>query len=180
MADGDNGNSRWYIDQATGVSTFKVFRLGNTGLGDCFSREPGDFAWYGICCRYGQCSGLEKDQFAGKCSSLVLFSGDSACIRRQHLAGAIGVLILFRRDFLPEVLERKLNGLPLFLHQGFGPFQLDDLQAVELQWVVDRIWKELASSYPFKRELLLCLVLQVVHFVIKNFTSGYQSLQYYE
>jgi hypothetical protein len=171
MADCEDDSSRCYIDEATGISAFKIFKLGKTGLEDCFPCEPDQRDWYGVYYRCGKCFSMEGAP-VGERSSLVLLKGDFEWVRRQLPVHQRDVLILFRRDFLSGEVERKLNRLPLFLQQGLGPFQLDDPQSAELQWIIDRTWIELASRYRFKRELLTSLLLQVVHFVIKHFTAG--------
>ncbi len=172
MADCDDDSSRCYIDEATGISAFKIFRLDKTGLEDCFPCEPDQRNWYGVYCCWGKCFNMEEGSPVGERSSLVLLKGDFKWVRRQLPGHKRGILILFRRDFLSGVVERKLSGLPLFLQQGLGPFQLDDRQSAELKWIIDRTWIELASRYRFKRELLMSLLLHVVHFVVKHFTSG--------
>jgi hypothetical protein len=171
MADSDDGGCRSYIDEATGVSAFKVIRLGNACLEDCFPYDQDQRDWCGIYCRCGRRCCMGDGSQINDASSIVLVKSDFEWVRRRFSVQDRGILILFRRDFLPEVVERKLDRLPLFLQQGYGPFQLDALQKTELKWIVDKTWIELTSSYRFKKELLMSLVLQVIHFVIKHFTA---------
>lgn len=84
-----------------------------------------------------------------------------------------GVLILVKMQFLNAQTNENLSTLPLFIHQGYGPFLLNRQQFKELMWITDKIWNEMNSCYQFKSEYLMALVLQIVHFVVRNFTSAY-------
>ena len=145
----------------------KAFRLDALNFAECFPAGFDQNLWYGVYfingCDYGQ---------PGECNPSVVLLNAGFDFIHKHLSKAQeGFLILFSHNFLPQKLNKKLHELPLFLQQGCGPFSLNLQQIWELNLLCNKIYNELLSDYRFKKELLATLITQLLHFVIKNFTS---------
>ena len=144
----------------------KAFRLNTLNFAECFPAEFDQNLWYGVYfvngCDYKQ---------TGECNpSVVLLNAGFDFVDKHFSDAQQGFLILFSHNFLPQQLNKKLYDLPLFFQQGCGPFSLNGQQIKELDLLCNKIYNELPSDYRFKKELLATLIMQLLHFVIKNFT----------
>ena len=159
-----NGTS---VNDGSVALDLKAFRLDTLNFAECFPAEFDQNLWYGVYfingCDYKQ---------PGECNpSIVLLNAGFDFIDKHLSRAQQGFLILFSHNFLPQQLNKKLHHLPLFFQQGCGPFLLNLQQLRELDLLCNKIHNELRSDYRFKKELLATLIIQLLHFVIKNFTS---------
>jgi len=145
----------------------KAFRLDAFNFAECFPAGFDQNLWYGVYF----INGCDYEQ-AGECDPSVVLLNAGFDFVDTHLSKAQqGFLILFSYNFLPQQLNRRLHDLPIFFQQGCGPFSLNLQQIGELDALCNKIYSELRSDYLFKKELLATLITQLLHFVIKNFTS---------
>ncbi|RDC66180.1 helix-turn-helix domain-containing protein [Adhaeribacter pallidiroseus] len=71
--------------------------------------------------------------------------------------------------FTPEFLAASstsilLDELPIFKPGGYPIFQLNAGQIKELEYIYEKMFRELASDYAFKYDLLRNYVLELIHF----------------
>jgi AraC-like DNA-binding protein len=76
-----------------------------------------------------------------------------------------GFFCIFTPDFLtPGKSGVLLDELPIFRPGGYPVFQLDDEAVEELEFIFRKMYRELASDYAFKYDLLRNYVLELIHF----------------
>ena len=76
-----------------------------------------------------------------------------------------GYFCIFSPEFLlPSKSGMTLEDLPLFKPGGYPVFQLTDAAAAELHALFTKMAAELASSYPFKYDLLRNYVMELIHY----------------
>ena len=155
------------------VPNLKVFQLNKLNLAECFPPDFNPEIWYGIYFISSEVLNIsDSSQFVQVCGPYIVLLNENFNFVTDHLSRAQeGYIILFNHNFLPHKLIEKLNELPLFFQQVCGPFILNLKQVLELNIVFEKILAELPSDYRFKKELLANLITQLMHFVLKNFTS---------
>ena len=57
-----------------------------------------------------------------------------------------------------------LDDLPIFKASGYPVFQLDENQVKELEHLFEKMFREIASDYVYKYDLLRNYVLELIHF----------------
>jgi hypothetical protein len=87
----------------------------------------------------------------------------------QSEEGDKGYILLLSPSFFPENIFRQAQDLSFMNVSGSKSFSLNDEQTKHLTGLFDRIMDEFSSSYRFKNELIAVLMMQLVHFMVKNF-----------
>jgi len=89
-----------------------------------------------------------------------------------------GYFCIFTHEFLASAKGgMQLDELPIFKAGGYPIFQLNELQVKELTSIFEKMFKELASDYAYKYDLLRNYVLELIHYGQKlqpdvaNYTS---------
>ncbi|MES2478500.1 MAG: helix-turn-helix transcriptional regulator [Bacteroidota bacterium] len=76
-----------------------------------------------------------------------------------------GYFCIFTQDFLPASHSGlALDKLPIFKAGGYPVFQLTALQVKELEALYDKMFREMASDYVYKYDLLRNYVLELIHY----------------
>ncbi|MGZ3873601.1 MAG: helix-turn-helix domain-containing protein [Mucilaginibacter sp.] len=89
-----------------------------------------------------------------------------------------GYFCIFTYDFLVQHKSGVLlDELPIFQPGGYPIFQLGDEQAEEITSIFKKMYKELASDYAYKYDLLRNYVLELIHYgqKLQPATSLYPS-----
>ncbi len=76
-----------------------------------------------------------------------------------------GYFCIFTDDFL--VKEKSgivLDDLPIFRVGGYPIFQLSDEEAGEINFIFNKMYKELSSDYAYKYDLLRNYVIELIHY----------------
>ena len=76
-----------------------------------------------------------------------------------------GYFCIFTHEFLASSQSGLLlDELPIFKAGGYPIFQLNDLQVMELQHLYEKMFRELASDYAYKYDLLRNYVMELIHY----------------
>jgi AraC family transcriptional activator of pobA len=76
-----------------------------------------------------------------------------------------GSFCIFTREFLTSSRSNiVLDDFPVFKPGGYPVFQLNKVQVKELTAIFDKMFKELASDYSFKYDLLRNFVIELLHY----------------
>ncbi len=76
-----------------------------------------------------------------------------------------GYFCIFTHEFLNSARSGiLLDELPIFKPGGYPIFQLDNNQVEELENLYEKMFRELASDYAYKYDLLRNYVLELIHF----------------
>lgn len=76
-----------------------------------------------------------------------------------------GYFCIFTHEFLASSQSGiVLDELPIFKAGGYPVFQLNDTQVKELKSLFEKMFKELASDYVYKYDLLRNYVLELIHY----------------
>jgi AraC family transcriptional activator of pobA len=76
-----------------------------------------------------------------------------------------GYFCIFTDEFLVQSKSGVvLDDLPLFQPGGYPIFQLSDDQITEIKYIFTKMYKELASDYSFKYDLIRNYVLELIHY----------------
>ena len=76
-----------------------------------------------------------------------------------------GFFCIFTADFLVQTKSGVvLDDLPLFQPGGYPIFQLTDEASEDIAYIFRKMYKELASDYAFKYDLLRNYVLELIHY----------------
>ena len=76
-----------------------------------------------------------------------------------------GYFCIFTSEFLTSSRTGiLLDDLPIFKAGGYPVFQLDDNQVKELEHLFEKMFREIASDYVYKYDLLRNYVLELIHF----------------
>ena len=76
-----------------------------------------------------------------------------------------GYFCIFSHDFLSASQSGVvLDNLPIFKAGGYPIFQLEDNQVKELEYLFEKMFKEMDSDYAFKYDLLRNYVLELIHY----------------
>lgn len=76
-----------------------------------------------------------------------------------------GYFCIFSHEFLTASQSGiQIDNLPIFKPGGYPVFQLDDNQVKELTYLFEKMFKEMASDYAFKYDLLRNYVLELIHY----------------
>ncbi|MFC5410190.1 helix-turn-helix domain-containing protein [Larkinella bovis] len=76
-----------------------------------------------------------------------------------------GYFCIFTGEFLvPSKSGVVLDDLPIYHPGGYPIFQLSDEQAEELLYIFKKMYRELASDYVYKYDLLRNYVLELIHY----------------
>ena len=76
-----------------------------------------------------------------------------------------GYFCIFTHDFLTQNKSGVvLDDLPIFKPGGYPVFQLSDEEVDDLSFIFRKMYKELASDYAYKYDLLRNYVLELIHF----------------
>lgn len=76
-----------------------------------------------------------------------------------------GFFCIFTDEFLVQPKSGVvLDDLPIFQPGGYPVFQLGDEQAEELSFIFRKMYKEIASDYAYKYDLLRNYVLELIHY----------------
>jgi AraC family transcriptional activator of pobA len=76
-----------------------------------------------------------------------------------------GYFCIFTHDFLIKSKSGVvLDDLPIFQPGGYPIFQLSDEDAKEITYIFTKMYKELASDYAFKYDLLRNYLLELIHY----------------
>jgi hypothetical protein len=154
------------VEEKTMTGELKAFPLDKVNIAECFPPGFHKSDWYGI--YFFNASKNHSNNQDHK--PFIAFLNAGFDFVTQHASKhQPGFLVLFNHNFLPKRLNDKLQQLPLFIQQGWGPHELTSQQVPELKLLFNKICSELPSDYLYKKELLATLVTQLMHFVIKNF-----------
>jgi hypothetical protein len=83
-----------------------------------------------------------------------------------------GYVLLLSPQFFPDSIFKKSQDLSFMTVIGSKSFLLNEDQNRYLTNLFDRIIDEFSSNYRHKNELLAILMMQVVHFMVKNFGTA--------
>jgi AraC-like DNA-binding protein len=76
-----------------------------------------------------------------------------------------GYFCIFTHDFMTQSKSGVvLDELPIFQPSGYPVFQLSDEDAEEITLIFRKMYKELASDYAFKYDLIRNYVLELIHY----------------
>ncbi|TKC05737.1 helix-turn-helix domain-containing protein [Pedobacter polaris] len=76
-----------------------------------------------------------------------------------------GYFCIFSHEFLTSSQSGiVLDNLPIFKAGGYPVFQLDENQVKEIEYLFEKMFKEMASNYAFKYDLLRNYVLELIHY----------------
>ncbi|GAB3264542.1 response regulator transcription factor [Larkinella harenae] len=76
-----------------------------------------------------------------------------------------GYFCIFTGDFLvPSKSGVVLDELPIYHPGGYPIFQLSDEEAEEITYIFRKMYRELASNYAYKYDLLRNYVLELIHY----------------
>jgi AraC family transcriptional activator of pobA len=76
-----------------------------------------------------------------------------------------GYFCIFTEEFLHHSKTAvNIDELPIFQAGGYPVFQLSDENTADLDTLFRKMYKELASDYPFKYDLLRNYVLELIHY----------------
>jgi AraC-like DNA-binding protein len=76
-----------------------------------------------------------------------------------------GMFCIFTPEFfLPEKAAISLDRLPIFQPGQVPVFQLSDGEIKEIEYIFRKMYKELATDYKYKFDLLRNLVLELIHY----------------
>ena len=76
-----------------------------------------------------------------------------------------GYFCIFTHDFLVQTKSGVvLDDLPIFQPGGYPVFQVTDEEAEEITFIFKKMYKELASDYAYKYDLLRNYVLELIHY----------------
>lgn len=76
-----------------------------------------------------------------------------------------GYFCIFSHEFLATSQSgMQLDSLPIFKAGGYPVFQLTDHQVEELQYLFEKMFKEMSSDYAYKYDLLRNYVLELIHY----------------
>lgn len=76
-----------------------------------------------------------------------------------------GYFCIFTHEFLVQTKSGVvLDDLPIFQPGGYPVFQVTDEEAEEITFIFKKMYKELASDYAYKYDLLRNYVLELIHY----------------
>ena len=76
-----------------------------------------------------------------------------------------GYFCIFTHDFLIQTKSGViLDDLPIFQPGGYPIFQLSDEETEDITFIFKKMYKELASNYAYKYDLLRNYVLELIHY----------------
>src|ERR1700749_504865 len=76
-----------------------------------------------------------------------------------------GYFCIFTSDFLVQSKSGVvLDALPLFQPGGYPVFQLTDENVADINYIFEKMYKELSSDYAYKYDLIRNYVLKLIHY----------------
>lgn len=163
------------IEYDLALPEIKVYRLEQVDLHRCIPSGEEHHLWYGIYFVSQPASMHTSGRMIGK-PSISLFNSSFEFITQQKHNTEEGYLLLLNHRFLPGRVNEKLKEMPYFLDQGGHPFALSVEQVHRLKELFSKITDALTSSYLYKYDLLAILLLQLVHFFMKDFLNNNRNV----
>ncbi|WDF77220.1 hypothetical protein PQ469_25370 [Mucilaginibacter sp. KACC 22773] len=165
--------SRSFAEDKTRSVDLVALKPGVTNVTACLPKEFDHRDWYGMYFRQEThvCADVvgpygEAEPF------MVLLHPELDWFADYSQHKQAGFLILVKHRFLVEKTGETLIKLPVFTEHCYGTFMLDKKQENELNLIFEKIWAELNCVYAFKSEYLAVLIMQIIHFTIKNFIAS--------
>ncbi|MFD0766838.1 helix-turn-helix domain-containing protein [Mucilaginibacter lutimaris] len=76
-----------------------------------------------------------------------------------------GMFCIFTAEFIvPGKAAFSLDDLPIFQPGHIPVFQLNDDEIKEIQYIFNKMYKEIDTDYPYKYDLLRNLVMELIHY----------------
>ena len=143
----------------------KSYKLETSDLTQNFPKGSEQCKWYGIYF-------VSQPAATGLSPSVTLLNSDFDSVLDRKQGPQHGHMLLLHRNLLPRKVSQELKKIDLFSNRNAGPFTLDFDQTRQLNSLLNKISDEIASTYRYKNELIAIFLMQLVHFIIKNFTGG--------
>lgn len=78
-----------------------------------------------------------------------------------------GYFCIFKEEFFSDHTRVGLRELPMYAPGGKPAYMLDDIQAVNIAHVFEKMVEELKSDYRFKFDLIRNYIMEMVHIALK-------------
>lgn len=158
------------IEDDLALPEIKVYRLEQVDLRRSIPSGEEQHLWYGIYFVSQPAKMHTSGPMIGK-PSISLFNSSFDFITKQRHNTEEGYMLLLNHNFLPVKVNEKLKEVPYFVDQGGQPFALSVDQVFRLNGLFGKIADALTSSYHYKHDLLVILLMQFGHFFIKDFLT---------